>query len=451
MIAFFVAILGVYPIFCSAFHVHPGQLPNSRKLHPCTRFAVSYPDTSSTKPLPPGRLTLPFLNIFFDDTTRLLNPKDMKLLERKEKFGPIFKTNFLFQPIVFVTDEASIQELAREEALKDLKASFPPHHHKLFGSNSLLVQSGPTHQRIRKLVMGSMTPTMISSYEPLVEKSIQSFFQATTSNEYLEMVPKMKTLFLSILLQIVLGTSDVSSLLRSDIEIWSRGLVAPPLTFLPWTLAGKAMRARRRIILQLNALMDNPTTKTGLLATLMQAGNADASLSREEILDNLFTLVFAGSDTTSSAAISIWMILSQRPKLQQELKIATSNQLEAFVRSILESFPPAPFQIRVTSQELQVGGYRIPDKWQVAYGYAAALHGSAVPSTLDPSLCPASSSLAFGQGPRKCPGRYLAIMELQVFTKVLLHQQWDLEPDQNLDQTYTPGYFPVDKFRVKLG
>lgn len=431
-------------------------------------WAVSDPTSASPtdkKPLPPGRPTIRFLNILFDDTTRLLNPRDMKLLKRKEQFGSIFKTNFLFTPTVFVTDNTSIQELAKEEATKKLNAFFPPHHQKLYGRNSLLVQSGPTHTRIRKLVMNSMTPAMISSYDPIVTKAIHSFFQEqkeAASTDSREMLGNMRTLFMSVILQVVLGTTDVSPRLIQDMEMWSKGLLAPPLTFLPWSTAGKAMKARARIVQQLSDLMGSArdagaisSTGTGLLAKLQQARDPDsnASLSQDEILDNLFTLVFAGSDTTSSAAVSIWIVLSQNPQLKEELKNATSDQLEAFVQGILEAFPPAPFNMRTTTEELEVGGYRVPVKWQVAYGFAAALDGSPVPNELvstSATTSPASSSLSFGQGPRKCPGRYLATLELKLFARALVRQEWELDPKQNLEQTYTPGFFPVDRLKVKF-
>ena len=108
-------------------------------------------------------------------------------------------------------------------------------------------------------------------------------------------------------------------------------------------------------------------------------------------------------------------------------------------------------------EDLQVGGYRIPAKWQVAYAYAACLNDSPVPQQLSPasqatfsSITAASSSIAFGQGPRKCPGRYLATMELKIFTSALVQQHWDLEPDQDLEQTYTPGFFPAGRLKVKF-
>jgi retinoid hydroxylase len=238
------------------------------------------------------------------------------------------------------------------------------------------------------------------------------------------------------------------------------------------------MRARRRIVVQLKELMMLIRTSSssannnsqGLLATLQQARDEETgeTLTEDEIFDNLFTLVFAGSDTSSSAAVSIWIVLSKNPKLKQQLKMTAtdSNQLDTFVQGILEAFPPAPFNMRKTTQDLEVGGYRIPAKWQVGYGFAAALEKCPVPqeiavsssSSLSTSSSSSSStlgggaasSLAFGQGPRKCPGRYLATSELKAFTKALVQTEWQLDPDQNLEQRYTPGYFPVDQLRVKF-
>ncbi|KAL3910043.1 MAG: hypothetical protein SGARI_002311, partial [Bacillariaceae sp.] len=199
----------------------------------------------------------------------------MKLLKRKEKFGPLFKTNFLLKPTVFCTSSELIEKVGKMEggsggavSRSSFRAFFPPHHLKLFGKHSLLVQSGPDHTRIRGLVMSSLTPALVNSYKTLVEKSIQGFFdelkQEQTAqdkqqqSEYTKFVPRIRTLFASIMLQVVLGTADVSSELVDDITIWAKGLLAPPLTMIPFTTAGKAMKARKRIIDKLLTLMDAP-------------------------------------------------------------------------------------------------------------------------------------------------------------------------------------------------
>jgi cytochrome P450 len=113
-----------------------------------------------------------------------------------------------------------------------------------------------------------------------------------------------------------------------------------------------------------------------LLAKLLQArddeASSNASLTHEEVIDNLLTLVFAGADTTSSAAISVWLVLSQQPELKEQLK-KNPGKTEAFVQGILEAFPPAPFNMRKTQEELQLGDYRIPAHWLVGYQFAASL------------------------------------------------------------------------------
>jgi len=63
------------------------------------------------------------------------------------------------------------------------------------------------------------------------------------------------------------------------------------------------------------------------------------------------------------------------------------------------------------------------------------------------------SGHAFGGGPRMCPGRRLAGMEARMLLQRVLSDdqfQWELTPGQNLEQRYTPGFFPVDGCRVKL-
>ena len=387
--------------------------------------------------LPPGRPTNIFTRVLFDDTAKLLNPKDMKLLKRKQRFGSIFKTSFLLTPTVFITSKQGIANMGKLEARnKDtFQAFFPPHHQKMFRPHSLLVQSGPNHSRIRSLVMSSLTPTVVKSYEPLVQASIQQQEQSTSNHPYTKLVPKIRTLFTSIMLQVVLGTNNVADDLVEDLSIWAKGLVAPPLTMFPFTTAGKAMKARARVVDKLQQLMDDPESlqEDGLLKKLMNARDDEnnTQLLHDEIIDNLFTLVFAGSDTTSAAATSMCKTLTMHPDIRQALwtdhATDATTTMETFVLQLLEAFPLAPFQMRQTTKELEFEGYRIPKGWLVCCGYVSALWDEHAPITV-PSIRSSQTSssdsdddnnssthntpaqsIAFGLGPRMCPGRFLAV------------------------------------------
>jgi cytochrome P450 len=226
------------------------------------------------------------------------------------------------------------------------------------------------------------------------------------------------------------------------------------------------MRARKRIISVLRDLIESEKKilsaeheKTspsavrleGLLAKLVRASdNENQQLSADEITDNLLTIIFAASDTTASAATSIWTRLSLDPNLKARL--ASSQDPEDFtklVNQVLQCYPPAPFSFRKNTgdDDVVLGGYRVPCNFLLVYGFAGAQLSEGNAGT---DASPADSSLSFGAGPRRCPGRFLASMELAIFAKQLSQKHWELDPVQNLTQTYSPGFFPVDGLKLKM-
>lgn len=108
-------------------------------------------------------------------------------------------------------------------------------------------------------------------------------------------------------------------------------------------------------------------------------------LSTEAIIDNIFTLIFAGSDTTASVLTSTIKLLSEQPDLLTSLRRGLANDkpdddvtatLETLVKDVMTRNPPAPFAMRLVGNEpLNVNGYVVPSNWLVAYGYAGTLFG----------------------------------------------------------------------------
>jgi cytochrome P450 len=409
-------------------------------------------------------------------------------LDRQRQYGGVFKTNIFLMPTVFCTTEDSLVELGKKEGPARLTAFFPPHHQKLFGPSSLLVTSGARHDRIRRLLGGGLSPGVVeASYRPLIGDEVDRFFdrlRRDCADHYCAVVPRVRALFVRMMLRIVLGApegegesggkdADVDEL-AEDIEVWSRGLLAAPLTFLPWSTAARAMRARGRVAARLRTIMDGMEAPGpgkggggGLLAKLLGAADdGGGRLSRDEIVDNVLTLLFAGSDTTASATVSLWRVLSgddgQSAREWLASESTTDEQVDRFLEeSVLSRYPPAPFGMRLNGgADLEVGGYRVPAGWLVVYGFAGALlsrpeeqrrqENASLPAADSKAKGAPNSWIPFGTGPRQCPGRFLANLELRAVARRLATLRWTVDPDQDLEQRYTPGLFPVDGFRVRL-
>ncbi|KAG7342905.1 cytochrome P450 [Nitzschia inconspicua] len=433
--------------------------------------------------LPPGRRTPPYFSFLFDDTVRLLNPKSMASYQTKrakEYDSDIFKTSIFGTPTVFVTSEEGLILLGKEEARTRSRAGteacFPPHHQRLFGPKAVLVQSGDVHNRLRRLIQPSLSSTIMETvYQPIVDQGLDDFLSGlkgvqTNEDGYLNLVPELRKFFISIALEILLGrASAVPEGLSQDLTVWSRGLLSAPLTFIPWSTAAKAIRARKRIIDAMQPLLNQERNaephSDSLLGRLVSTVDEETGekLSDDDILDNVLTIIFAGSDTTASAAASMCMVLSLYPELEAHLR-QNPNDIDRFVGSILQQYPPAPFGMRLVKEALSVKGYDIPKNWMVVYGFAGAqaaktegLEQEQVWKSFvkqSEEMGPVSSSVSFGAGPRMCPGRYLASLELKTLCQKLVGDSggvpWTLQEGQNFQQTYNPGFFPKDGLKIKL-
>jgi cytochrome P450 len=163
----------------------------------------------------------------------------------------------------------------------------------------------------------------------------------------------------------------------------------------------------------------------------------DSDLSREELRDELVTLLLAGHETTSTALAATVFLLATNPDEQARLHDALQStsdpldcdRLRAVVDEALRRFPPVHLMLREAGGSTEFDGYRIP---------AGALVG--VPTWVlhrddrwwdapdefrpdrflgDPAH-PEFAYLPFGAGQRQCIGRRFALQELQVAVATLL-------------------------------
>lgn len=421
--------------------------------------------------LPPGKAKLPI----FGDTLEILNPKKMVTYqtESRQRWGSSWTTSVLFKKAVVITGQREMSLARKHESRPGaFEAFFPPHHQRLFGQMSLLVQSGTAHARLRRLIQSAMTPKKVEKYQAFIDLAVRDFLSSCRSEpQHFSMTKKLQETTLRIVVQVLLGedlAEDELDYLRTNLRVWGIGLLSAPLNFIPWSAAARAMRARGNVQKVLETWISERSEKLDdtLLSQLLSATDEDGSkLSSQEVIDNVFTLVFAGIDTTASTLSSALLKLSQSEDLLQLLreKMEADDEgqrtLEMFLSEILRTNPPAPYSMRLVREPLDLGNVTVPSGYLLVYGLGGSLSEASCyenPEEFQLDRFQTQSltdSGAFGGGPRLCPGRFLASEAARRLLAAILAKDglsWKLKEGQDLQQQYIPGLFPADGLIVEI-
>lgn len=193
---------------------------------------------------------------------------------------------------------------------------------------------------------------------------------------------------------------------------------------------------------------------TNFLEAMLAAQSSDGSFSDEEILGNTLTLLLAGEDTTAhSLAWTLWY-LAREPVVQERWAREAAEVLgdtpvpadleavgrlrygEAVLRESMRLKAVAPNIPLESLHETEVAGVRIPAGMRVLIMTRQINRGAGGPvfdpdRWLDPERAPDQRSfLAFGAGPRFCPGRNLAMLEASC-ALAAIGRDFELELDES--------------------
>lgn len=247
--------------------------------------------------------------------------------------------------------------------------------------------------------------------------------------------------------------------------------------WLPLPINKEYKRRRQNIVNTISNIMDYRRQfplddASDFLEAITVANREDGSkLSKDDIIDQLFTIMFAGYDTTSvTLSFALWLI-SQHPQVEDQIlqeidsvpltyeRVRDLKYIDAVIKETLRLYPPAP----ITSRSL--------DK-DTTFDKATLPHGSFIwipidlvhhdpkfwdnPKEFDPSRFhnkpDPQAFMAFSQGPRNCPGMSLAMMEMKILLAILLKKFKFVTMS---DQEIVPDYIgfvlrPKNGIRMKV-
>jgi cytochrome P450 len=198
---------------------------------------------------------------------------------------------------------------------------------------------------------------------------------------------------------------------------------------------------------------------------------AKPEYSEHDIVGNVFTMLFAGEDTTANTLAWATSLLAEDPAARARLQAEADAVLgeartpreaeivdgmvyaEAVFREAARLKSVAPIIFVEPVEDTEVGGVELPAGTRIAC-LTRQIGRPAVPERFDPDRWMTNGHdpktfLAFGAGPRFCPGRNLAFLEGKTALAMLARNfEWELAgppPRERLGFTMGPA-----GLRVKL-
>jgi cytochrome P450 len=342
-----------------------------------------------------------------------------------------------------------------------------------WNGDSMLIVEGDAWIRKRRLVQPAFGPKRLAGYvPPMAAEAVQLCDRwgqrlARGGPVTLDVQPEMNALTLNVISQTMFGADLSSSAAEIGQAVATLSQVGvdefqSPLVLPRWIPTPKNRRkhaairtldqtVRRLIAEHERGDLAAPDLLTALLThTETDPDGSVHRLSREEIRNEIMTLLLAGHDTT--AASLIWMLyeLARNPELQRRARAEVDqvvgqrgiayddvSQLELLDRTLKETLrlhPPAiGVFLRQAMEDVEILGWRLR-KGDLAGAYSWVVHRDPrwfpEPERFDPDRflpersqqLPQGAYFPFGAGPRMCIGMGMATLETLVVTATLLRR-----------------------------
>jgi cytochrome P450 len=329
-------------------------------------------------------------------------PNGSYFLTRYDDLVGIYKSTKLFS-----------SDKRREFAPKYGDSLLYEHH-----TTSLVFNDPPAHTRVRRLIMGALSPRAIAEMEPdliaLVDRLLDGLAAKGQEKGQVELIEDFAS---AIPIQVIGNLLDVPMDEREPLRDWSLAILGALEPVIGPEVFARGNEAVRDFLAYLETLVERRRAKPGnperdVLTKLIQGEDNGERLTAKELLHNCIFLLNAGHETTTNLIGNGLVALSGNPVQKKRL---TENP--ALVKTAIEEFlryeSSNQLGNRVTTEAVEVGGVQMPAGTFVTLCIGAANRDPAQfadPENLDIGRTP-NRHLAFATGPHQCAGMALARLE----------------------------------------
>ncbi|KAL3825521.1 hypothetical protein ACJIZ3_021550 [Penstemon smallii] len=402
-------------------------------------------------PLPPGSTGWPVVgeSLEFLSTGWKGHPERF-ILDRVAKYSSsVFKTHLLAQPFAIFYGAKGNKFLFSNES-KLVEIWWPSSIVKLFFSSNTQASSKEGAIKVRKLLPDFIKPEALQRYVGIMDDMARrNFADGWENKEEIVTHPLVKKYAFSTACRLFLSIEDQQHVDKfyKPFEVLIAGMISIPID-VPGTQFNKAIKASNIIRKQLIFIVkqrkiDLGEGKASPNQDIMSHMLSTSDENELQIADKIFGLLVGGHDSISSACTFIVSYLAELPEIYQgvykeQMEIANSKAPGELLKwddiqkmkyswnvacEVLRLAPPIPGAFREAITDFMYKGFTIPKGWKI-YLSINSTHINPEyfpePKKFDPSRFEGSGPapytyVPFGGGPRMCPGKEYAKLEILVF------------------------------------
>lgn len=448
-------------------------------------------------------LKMPVKNSIMGHIASLKSPLAHKiLLKWASEHGNFYRIKIGFKNAAVISDDKAIMDILKQRPHIFRRNSKLANVFDEAGFDGIFTAEGERWKHYRKLSESIFHPNKMKAFSPIFElvtlRLYQHLANSAAENHSLLILDTFKRYTVDIISLLAFG-EDINTLQNKNVEI-SEALhrVFPviadrcrsPIPIWRFIKSKKDIEFNNDLSLIKNylavcivrqhgrlnhypALREEPEN---FLQVMLLEQESDPTLTDEDILANAVTMLLAGEDTTSNTLAWIAYLVSTSAEtaslLEEEcdhvLPIANTAPtwpipatpvINNVIYESLRLKPTAPLLYLESNQSTVIGDIKIEKGTPIilllhARGFNESVFKDSnkfVPDRWKKREHSLSDLFTFGGGPRLCPGRSLAMLEMRMAC-ITLYRNFRLEPQQEEKEVtdYLAFTMKPNNFKVKL-
>jgi cytochrome P450 len=281
-------------------------------------------------------------------------------------------------------------------------------------TTSLVFNDPPAHTRVRRLIMGALSPRAIAAMEPDLIRLVDGLLDGLAAKAKVDLIDDFAA---AIPIEVIGNLLDVPHEEREPLRDWSLAILGALEPVIGAAVFARGNKAVEDFLSYLEVLVTRRRAKPGnperdVLTRLIQGEDNGERLTSKELLHNCIFLLNAGHETTTNLIGNGLVALSNHSAEKARL-IEHPDLIKTAVEEMLRFESSNQLGNRMTVEPVELGGIALPAGTPVTLCIGAANRDPAQfadPERLDIGRTP-NRHLAFGTGAHQCAGMALARLE----------------------------------------